>query len=116
MRRRQEQNPLLIRRPLAQLCRGTFVADYIVKPLPIRIMGLGISRLFALLFPSGGHRGRAMSSVGKAAKAANQTDSASKQTNQSRPTVTNSGQVIWTTRDLLFPSGQPRATSNKAKK
>jgi hypothetical protein len=29
---------------------------------------------------------------------------------RSRPTVTNSGQVMWSTRDLLFPAGHPASS------
>jgi hypothetical protein len=58
-----------------------------------------------------------MSSVGKAAKAAEQRDAGPKAANQNRPTVTSSGQVIWSTRDLLFPSGHPaRPAPQKPKK
>jgi hypothetical protein len=94
---------------------GTLVACNYRASL-FRIMDLRISKLRQLLFPSSGQRGRTMSNSGKTAKDVNQTDSAPKQTNQSRPTVTTSGQVIWSTRDLLFPSGHPRSTSGKSKK
>jgi len=36
---------------------------------------------------------------------ANKTTHVVHVTTNSRPTVTNSGQVFWSTRDLLFPSG-----------
>ena len=33
-----------------------------------------------------------------------------------RPTVTASGQVMWSTRDLLFPSGHPVRSASRPQK
>jgi len=64
--------------------------------------------LLDLLFGHKDSEGVAMSSEAKGSKsgeAVREADSSHAVTVKERPTVTTSGQVIWSTRDLLFPSG-----------
>lgn len=80
-------------------------------------MDLRVFRWIDLLLRPTRHGRRAMSSVRRGAKAAAQRDVGAKPANHNRPTVTSNGQVIWSTRDLLFPSGHPaRPAPQKPKK
>jgi hypothetical protein len=79
-------------------------------------MDLHISAFIALLFRVIGHRGRDMSSIDKASKGVEHAADANKAAAKERPTVTTSGQVMWSTRDLLFPTGHAQRSAVKAGK
>jgi hypothetical protein len=59
--------------------------------------------------------GMAMPGSSKAAEAIKQPVEKSDQT-EPRPTVTANGQVMWSTRDLLFPAGHPVRSASRPQK
>lgn len=81
-------------------------------------MYLRIHHIFDLVFGGRDQKGAIMSSDAKAAKTAEPLRGSDwrSATVKERPTVTTSGQVIWSTRDLLFPSGHAVRSASKGLK
>jgi hypothetical protein len=79
----------------------------------MRFRNLRIHSFLAVLFSGSIVGGLIMSGSSKAGEAqpVEKTDQA-----EPRPTVTTTGQVMWSTRDLLFPSGHPVRSASRPQK
>lgn len=78
---------------------------------------LHLTRRIAVLLTPRGVKGRNMSDRSKDTGTVKQTEQDQKSGQHTMgPTVTTSGQVMWTTRDLLFPSGHAQRTAPRPAK